>query len=104
MKIPRSIRNETQSMFSKRSFNNKYLLLAVCFSFILQLVVIYVPFFWFFFYTVPLSLYDWGLMFILCFSFVVVLDIGKVLLAKWKGKRVEIPDYKRDVVIEEIDN
>jgi Ca2+-transporting ATPase len=94
-----AIRSKTESMFSKRSFNNKYLLIAVATTFILQLCVIYVPFLQFFLRTVVLNLEDWILMFILCFLFVMMLDIGKVLSSKLRKKKIEVPDYKRDVII-----
>jgi Ca2+-transporting ATPase len=95
-----TIRSKTESMFSKRSFNNKYLLVAVAITFILQLFVIYVPFFQFLLSTVALNLVDWILMFFLCFTMILILDIGKVILPKIRKKKVVIPDYQRDVIIE----
>ncbi|MHA2060060.1 MAG: cation-translocating P-type ATPase, partial [Candidatus Ranarchaeia archaeon] len=63
-----TIRSNTKSMFSKRSFNNKYLLIAVTITFVLQLFVIYVPFFHLLLSTVTLNLVDWIVMFLLCFT------------------------------------
>lgn len=54
-----------RGVFSRNPFSNVYLLLAVISSFLLLLVVIYVPILQPIFYTVPLTLYDWIFIFIL---------------------------------------
>jgi Ca2+-transporting ATPase len=59
-------RSEKHSVFRTGIGGNKKLLLAVSISFLLQLLVIYIPFFQAIFKTVPLSLRDW--MIILLFS------------------------------------
>jgi len=59
-------RSEKHSVFRIGIGGNKKLLLAITISFLLQFLVIYIPFFQAIFKTVPLSLYDW--MIILLFS------------------------------------
>ncbi len=55
-------RSETKSLLESKPFSNKYLLLGVMSSFLLQIVVIYTPFFQNIFQTVPLNLFDWGMI------------------------------------------
>ena len=52
-------RSETKSVLKSKPFSNKYLLLGVTSSFLLQIAVIYTPFFQNIFQTVPLGIYDW---------------------------------------------
>ncbi len=52
-------RSETKSVLKSKPFNNKYLLIGVTSSFLLQIAVIYMPFFQNIFQTVPLNIYDW---------------------------------------------
>lgn len=52
-------RSEKHSVFRMNVFRNRALVLAVALSFLLQLAVIYVPFFQPLFRTVPLSASDW---------------------------------------------
>ena len=63
---------EEKNITLKSFTNNKSLLLAVIASFLLQLVVIYVPFMQEVFNTVPLTLKEWGIvLFFSCSSFLV---------------------------------
>lgn len=55
-------RSETKGLLKSKPFSNKYLLIGVTSSFLLQLVVVYTPFFQNIFQTVPLNLSDWGMI------------------------------------------
>ncbi len=55
-------RNNKISLFKIGIFTNKSLLAATGFSFVLQMMVIYTPFFQKVFKTVPLGLFDWVLV------------------------------------------
>ena len=79
-----SIREENHSMFSSHSFENKYLLLAVASSFVLQLAVVYVPIMQVIFETEALLLFDWIFMLGLCLILVTILDIIKTIYYKRK--------------------
>ena len=52
-------RSENRSIFRTNPFQNKLLVLAVVLSFVLQLMVIYLPFLQTVFKTVPLGMSDW---------------------------------------------
>lgn len=52
-------RNHRQSLFTIGIMSNKKLILATSASFLLLMVVVYVPFFQHVFKTVPLALFDW---------------------------------------------
>lgn len=73
-------RSEKHSVFRIGISGNKKLLLAVIISFILQLLVIYVPFLQSIFKTVPLSLYDW--MIIILFSSSSLLVLPEIFMSK----------------------
>jgi P-type Ca2+ transporter type 2C len=55
-------RNMTESVFKIGLFTNMKLIYANGFSFILQMIVIYIPFFQKIFKTEPLGLFDWSLV------------------------------------------
>lgn len=55
-------RSERYSLFKVKVFKNKFLIVAVLISILLQLCVIYVPFLQTYFHTVSLSLKDWFLI------------------------------------------
>ncbi len=57
-------RSEIQSVFAVGILGNPYLLVAVAVSFGLQLLVMYHPFLQRVFVTIPLTLEEWGLMFL----------------------------------------
>ncbi|MHA1917583.1 MAG: calcium-translocating P-type ATPase, SERCA-type [Candidatus Ranarchaeia archaeon] len=82
-----TIRSETETMFHKKSFNNKYLLLAVGVSLILQLMVIYVPFLQVIFHTTALTLHEWLLIGGITFALVTLADFGKVFVYKRSRKK-----------------
>ncbi len=54
-------KSRSQSIF-RNFFSNTYLLLAIVVSMLLHLAIIYLPFFQGYFRTVPLGLFDWGLI------------------------------------------
>lgn len=55
-------KSEIRSIYDTNLMNNMYLVAAVCCSLLMQLTVIYVPFFQTCFNTVPLHLADWGIV------------------------------------------
>jgi Ca2+-transporting ATPase len=59
-------RSEKLSPFELGFFKNKFLIAAVCFSIMMQLSVIYLPFFQSIFKTVPLQPWQWLLILSLC--------------------------------------
>lgn len=56
---------------SKTGFSNKFLLIAVAASFLLQLVVIYIPFFQGIFETTAIGAMDWVLILVVAFTIVI---------------------------------
>lgn len=76
------IKSETESVFTTGLLNNKPLLLAVLFTALLQLAVIYVPFFNSYFHTQPLTLTE--LLSTIGLSAIVLLvtEIQKIFLRK----------------------
>jgi Ca2+-transporting ATPase len=61
-------RSEKLSVFKLSPFSNKWLVFAVIITFLLQAMVIYVPFFNSVFGTVPIGLTDWLIIILLCSS------------------------------------
>lgn len=61
-------RSEKLSAFRLNPFSNKWLIFAVIITFLLQAMVIYVPFFNSIFGTVPIGLFDWAIIILLCSS------------------------------------
>jgi Ca2+-transporting ATPase len=55
-------RSLNRSLFSIGLFSNLYLVLSIGFTLLLQAGVIYLPFLQGVFHSVPLNLYDWGLI------------------------------------------
>ncbi|MGB9813053.1 MAG: calcium-transporting P-type ATPase, PMR1-type [Thermovenabulum sp.] len=75
-------RSETESIFKIGFFSNSYMLLGTSISFILLLVVLYIPFFSNVFDTVSLSINDW--LFIIAFGLIpfAAAEISKLFLKK----------------------
>lgn len=73
-------RSNTKSILQVGFFSNKWLLLAIVFVFLLQLCIIYIPFLQYIFKTVPLSLYDWGIIFACTFPIVIMEEIRKLIV------------------------
>ncbi len=55
-------KSEIRSIYDTNLCNNMYLVSAVCCSLLMQVMVIYLPFFQACFNTVPLNLEDWGIV------------------------------------------
>ncbi|AKB49757.1 Cation-transporting ATPase, E1-E2 family [Methanosarcina barkeri str. Wiesmoor] len=70
-------RSDRYSIFSLGLFTNRPLVYAVLTTVILQLVVIYVPFFQTAFRTVPLSLFEWGVVLSLASTTLISMELIK---------------------------
>ncbi len=66
-------RSETRSVFRTNPFKNTKLVLAVAISFLLQLAVVYIPFFQPLFKTVPLNVSDWRIVLAIAASGLLIL-------------------------------
>lgn len=75
-------RSDRYSIFSLGIFTNRSLVYAVLTTIILQLVVIYVPFFQTAFRTVPLSLSDWGVILPLASTTLISMELVKYFSGK----------------------
>jgi len=75
-------RSDRYSIFSLGIFTNRSLVYAVLTTIILQLVVIYVPFFQTAFRTVPLSLSDWGVILPLASTTLISMELVKYFSVK----------------------
>ncbi len=77
-------RNLKTSIFKIGVFTNKSLIIAAMFSFLLQMMVIYTPFFQKVFKTVPLGLFDWVMVIVISSFPLLAMEIVK-----------QFPGYKR---------
>ncbi len=68
------------TIFSKRTFENKYLFLAIFISILLLLVAIYVPFIAIFIRTAPLTLEHWGMIFLTLIPILIIGEIRKKIV------------------------
>ena len=75
-------RSDRYSIFSLGLFTNKPLVYAVLTTVILQLMVIYVPFFQTAFRTVPLSFFEWGVVLTLASTTLIFMELVKYLSGK----------------------
>ncbi|MDY0130362.1 MAG: HAD-IC family P-type ATPase, partial [Methanosarcina vacuolata] len=80
-------RSDRYSIFSLGLFTNKPLVYAVLTTVILQLVVIYVPFFQTAFRTVPLSLFEWGVVLSLASTTLISMELVKYFSGKSSQKK-----------------
>jgi len=71
-------KSETETIFSKRLFSNKFVLVAISACLILQMVMIYTPFGQMFFRTVPLSPFDWIIILAISISIICVEELVKL--------------------------
>lgn len=78
-------RSEYHSIFTIGFFTNRWIVWAVGASFLLVLMVVYIPFLRPFFDTVPLSLGDWALMLPFCFASPVAMELLKFLFRMHRG-------------------
>ncbi|MEO8104628.1 MAG: HAD-IC family P-type ATPase, partial [Betaproteobacteria bacterium] len=81
-------RSEYHSVFSIGVFSNRWMVWAVGVSFLLVLMVVYVPFLRPFFDTVPLSAADWLFMLPFFFASPVAMELLKVY---FRGRQAETP-------------
>ena len=83
-------RSEYHSIFSIGVFSNRWMVWAVAVSFVLVLLVVYVPFLQPFFDTVPLSLDDWLFMLPFFFASPMAMELVKLFLRR-KASAVPVP-------------
>ncbi len=76
-------RSETKSVFSSGFFSNKWLLLAVFFVFVLQIMVLHVPFFQYIFKTEPISLFEWIVICCISSSVLFMEELRKHLVSRF---------------------
>ncbi|MBU0758305.1 MAG: calcium-translocating P-type ATPase, SERCA-type [Nanoarchaeota archaeon] len=72
-------RSQRDSVFKVGIFSNRWLIIAILTSIVLQLGVIYIPFFAQFFRTAVLSFADWGLIVLVSSSVLVVGELMKAV-------------------------
>jgi len=78
-------RSEYHSVFSIGVFSNRWMVAAVALSFVLVLVVVYVPFLALFFDAVPLTGGDWLLMLPFFFASPVAMELLKIYFRRGKA-------------------
>ena len=74
-----SCRSLKHSIFQKNVFSNKYLILAVIAGGFLQLAAIYSPILQKVFRTVPLNIWDWVIILMVCFGVIVAVEAVKYI-------------------------
>jgi Ca2+-transporting ATPase len=72
-----AIRSNTESVFKIGLFSNRLMVIAIAITFVLQLVLIYVPFFQRFFNTEPLSARDLIIALLISLIVFVAVEIEK---------------------------
>lgn len=77
-----SCRSFKETIFQLGFLTNKKTIMAIGFSFFLQLMVIYHPFFQKFFQTTSLSFYDWAILLFLAIIGFILMELRKTLLVK----------------------
>jgi P-type Ca2+ transporter type 2C len=85
-------KSETRSIYDTNLFNNIYLVAAVLCSFMMQVCVLYVPFFQSCFNTVPLTVTDWGMVFLVA-GWTFIVGYGRRILFGYSPKRVLYNKY-----------
>jgi Ca2+-transporting ATPase len=75
-------RSDRYSIFSLGFFTNRALIYAVLITVVLQLMVIYIPFFQKAFRTVPLSLFEWGVILALASTTLISMEFVKYISRK----------------------
>lgn len=74
-----NIRSHKDTIFSKKLFNNKYLIMSLFFTIGLHLFAIYHPFMQRILQTTGLNLKEWGIILVLGLSIVLVEEIRKII-------------------------
>jgi P-type Ca2+ transporter type 2C len=82
-------RSDRYSIFSLGIFTNRPLVYAVLTTIILQLVVIYVPFFQTAFRTVPISLSEWGVVLTLASTTLISMELVKYFSGKSSKEKID---------------
>lgn len=75
-------RHETESIFQKNIFSNKYLILATVVVVLLQFVAIYNSFMQKILKTVPLNIKDWAILLAVASSIIIIEEIRKLIKRK----------------------
>ena len=70
-------KSDTETVFSKSLFSNKFILGAIGACLVAQLVLIYTPLGWNFFHTVALTGFDWVIIISIALSIIVVEETAK---------------------------
>lgn len=79
-------RSTRHSIFKIGLFSNKWFLVAASFVLSLQLLVVYVPFMQYIFKTVPLSLFEWGMIILTSSSIFFVDEARKFFVSRMNNK------------------
>jgi Ca2+-transporting ATPase len=77
------------SLFQVGFFKNRYLLLAIGFSILLHLLIVYFPPLQGVFRTVPLSLQDWIIIILLSLSVFIVVEVFKFFI-RYRARKVSL--------------
>lgn len=77
-----NVRSREYSLFKIGFFSNRYLALGVIISFILNISIVYVPFFQQLFEITPLPLYDWLIVLLVSCSAFIIEEIRKAVAPK----------------------
>lgn len=77
-----SVRTLHTSILKTNPLKNKWLLPAVLFGLTTQLMVVYLPSLQKLFYTIPLNLFEWGIIISLSFVKIVAIEITKIFFLK----------------------
>ena len=83
-------RSRTISFFKMSILRNPYLLAAIVTSILLQFAAVYVPFMQNALGTEPLSLVDWGLIFLMTSTIFIIDEVRKFIQSKIKSSKVAI--------------
>jgi len=80
-------RSRTKSLFNRGLLTNRWLLAAIGFSVLVQLMAVQVPFLRMVLNTVPLSWQDWGLMLACTAAPLIVVELVKLIARQSAGKQ-----------------
>lgn len=75
-------RSDHLSLFEVGFLKNRILLLAITTSLLLHVAIIYVPFLWPIFNTVPLNIFDWVKIILISLSVFIVVEIFKLIVRR----------------------
>ncbi len=89
-----SVRNMHKTLFKSHPLKNKWLIPAVLAGFLTQLIVIYLPSLQKLFYTIPLSISEWGIILILSLLKITGIEITKHFFIIKKKKHLMLKKKK----------